>query len=60
MVATLARSIEDRYGIVSGYLLYLIYLQVRIYQCRNGHNVCERCCSNPALASCPQCREPYR
>jgi len=35
-------------------------VQVRIYQCRNGHNVCERCSSNPALASCPQCREPYR
>ena len=32
----------------------------RIYQCRNGHNVCERCSSNPALVSCPQCREPYR
>ena len=41
-------------------IYYIYYLQVRIYQCRNGHNVCERCCSNPALASCPQCREPYR
>ena len=33
---------------------------VRIYQCRNGHNVCERCSANPSLVTCPQCREPYR
>lgn len=35
-------------------------VRVRIYQCRNGHNVCERCSANPSLVSCPQCREPYR
>ena len=35
-------------------------VRVRIYQCRNGHNVCERCSTNPSLVSCPQCREPYR
>ena len=29
-------------------------VQVRIYQCRNGHNVCERCSNNPALVTCPQ------
>ena len=32
----------------------------RIFQCRNGHNVCENCSANPALTTCPQCREPYR
>ena len=32
----------------------------RIFQCRNGHNVCESCSANPALTTCPQCREPYR
>ena len=42
------------------FLLNIICVQVRIYQCRNGHNVCERCSSNPALVTCPQCREPYR
>ena len=35
-------------------------VRVRIYQCRNGHNVCERCSANPSLVTCPQCREPYR
>ena len=32
----------------------------KIYQCKFGHNVCERCCMNPLLSICPQCREPYR
>ena len=32
----------------------------KIYQCKFGHNVCERCCINPLLNICPQCREPYR
>lgn len=34
--------------------------ECKIYQCKFGHNVCERCCRNPLLSSCPQCREPYR
>lgn len=32
----------------------------KIYQCKFGHNVCGRCCVNPLLNTCPQCREPYR
>ena len=49
----------SRWGLIK-YFLNIICVQVRIYQCRNGHNVCERCSSNPALVTCPQCREPYR
>ena len=37
-----------------------IMLRCRIFQCRNGHNVCQKCSANPALSVCPQCREPYR
>ena len=55
---TMVQVGENSHYIYNIYNIY--YLQVRIYQCRNGHNVCERCSSNPALASCPQCREPYR
>jgi len=28
-----------------------------IYQCLNGHTVCDSCCTD--LKLCPQCREPY-
>eukprot|EP00090_Calanus_glacialis_P019064 TRINITY_DN29401_c0_g1_i1.p1 TRINITY_DN29401_c0_g1~~TRINITY_DN29401_c0_g1_i1.p1 ORF type:complete len:304 (-),score=62.30 TRINITY_DN29401_c0_g1_i1:139-1050(-) len=37
-----------------------VMLMCKIYQCKFGHNVCERCCLNPLLSICPQCREPYR
>jgi len=30
----------------------------RIFQCTNGHLVCERCHSQPQLVKCPTCREP--
>jgi len=37
-----------------------VMTKCKIYQCKFGHNVCERCCVNPLLSICPQCREPYR
>lgn len=30
----------------------------RIYQCREGHIICEVCKANPALKVCPMCRIP--
>jgi len=37
-----------------------VMIGCKIYQCKYGHNVCGRCCLNPLLNTCPQCREPYR
>ena len=28
----------------------------KIFQCSNGHSLCEQCKNNPALTSCPICR----
>ena len=30
----------------------------RIFQCRNGHVICENCKAHPELNTCPSCRIP--
>jgi len=38
--------------------LELAWPPKKIYQCREGHIICEECKSNPALKVCPMCRIP--
>jgi len=39
--------------------LELAWPPKRIYQCREGHIVCDVCKSNPNLRNCPMCRIPF-
>lgn len=32
----------------------------KIFQCSNGHIICEQCKKNPAVKVCPTCRVPMR
>ncbi|CAB4060321.1 ANK [Lepeophtheirus salmonis] len=38
--------------------LCLLKPPLRIFQCPEGHILCEECKENPALVHCPQCRVP--
>jgi hypothetical protein len=38
--------------------LELAWPPKKIYQCREGHIICEECKGNPALKVCPMCRIP--
>merc|ERR1719285_1127614 len=38
--------------------LELAWPPKKIFQCREGHIICEECKSNPALKVCPMCRIP--
>ena len=29
---------------------------IKIFQCINGHTLCERCKNNPSVTTCPTCR----
>ena len=44
------------FDLVYLFLSLKVMSECKIYQCKFGHNVCERCCRNPLLSSCPQCR----
>jgi len=39
--------------------LELAWPPKRIYQCREGHIVCDVCKANPNLRNCPMCRIPF-
>lgn len=39
--------------------LELAWPPKRIFQCREGHIICETCKSNPHLKVCPMCRIPF-
>ena len=37
--------------------LMLLTPPTRIFQCPEGHILCEECKENPAMVHCPQCRQ---
>ena len=39
--------------------LSLLRPPTRIFQCPEGHILCEECKENPAMVHCPQCRYSY-
>jgi len=32
---------------------------IKIFQCRNGHVMCETCKNHPEVLTCPTCRIPF-
>ena len=52
---------SGHYSLVSELLecpvcLEVMVAPVKIFQCDNGHAICETCKNNPEVSSCPSCR----
>ena len=53
-----AQNEEDEDQFACPVCLEVLRPPVRIFQCPEGHILCETCKENPALVHCPQCRVP--
>lgn len=51
--------LEDVWKVLECPVCLEIMTNKKIFQCLNGHNVCEECSRNASLSSCPQCRVSY-
>ena len=54
----IAQKEEDEDQFACPVCLELLKPPLRIFQCPEGHILCENCKENPALVHCPQCRVP--
>ena len=53
-----AQNEEDEDQFACPVCLELLKPPLRIFQCPEGHILCENCKENPAIVHCPQCRIP--
>ena len=53
-----AQNEEDEDQFACPVCLELLRPPLRIFQCPEGHILCENCKENPAIVHCPQCRVP--
>ena len=53
-----SQSEEDEDQFACPVCLELLRPPLRIFQCPEGHILCENCKENPAIVHCPQCRVP--
>jgi len=53
-----AQNEEDEDQFACPVCLELLRPPLRIFQCPEGHILCENCKENPAIVHCPQCRMP--
>ena len=53
-----AQNEEDEDQFACPVCLEVLRPPLRIFQCPEGHILCENCKENPAIVHCPQCRVP--
>ena len=53
-----AQNEENEHQFACPVCLELLRPPLRIFQCPEGHILCENCKENPAIVHCPQCRMP--